>query len=775
MKKTSFILFLLSVVFINCLTAQSAALSFTNPTIIGNKFRVSLHIASVGGNFGMGSSNLTFNYSSASLSNPVVISTVFASPTFSSVTTTGSSLGILRVNAIYPSITPANTNAVPITAAGMDVAVIEFNYNAAASIALSWRLSPTATVPVTVILDDDKVITRLVSNFSNNVNLSAGVDKTVRCDSDSTTLMVGGGVPPYLWSNGASAVTIKVKPSFTTAYTVTDANGKKDTVNVNVLNNVYASDDVTLNCAVTTATLTAKCGGGNSYLWSNGATTASINVSPTVTTTYRVTATNGSSDEVVVTVNATPPNASAGPDKTINCSQSTVVLNASGGVKYLWSNGLTTSQISVSPTIATTYYVTITDKNGCWAQDEVFVDIDKVAPPLPNAGPDVTVNCANYTAILQGTSNCSTCTYEWTCVSSLNDVTVNANNANVTITTTNDNIARLKLTSPANGCYSYDYVNIHVDKTQPDITISNDVTIDCNVPQPITLTAITNGVNLIWSNGSTTNSIMINPTAQSVYSVTATNSNNGCKASKNVVISCTNTPNYVKVAMKAFLSHVDPNTQLMDNYISTLVNFPLSDPYAVSGAYYNTFVHVNNPTIATITPNILATTGPNAIVDWVFIELRKGIVSKPIVRTIAALIQADGDIVATDGVSPLQIDNVGFNYYYIIVRHRNHLGFRTLNPILISSNPTTLNFTNNSVPLYGTFPNVAMTASIFAMVGGDENSDGSIDAWDTIEWAKYNGIFDDYSLNSDYNMDGSADALDSIIWELNNGKFQELD
>lgn len=61
-----------------------------------------------------------------------------------------------------------------------------------------------------------------------------------------------------------------------------------------------------------------------------------------------------------------------------------------------------------------------------------------------------------------------------------------------------------------------------------------------------------------------------------------------------------------------------------------------------------------------------------------------------------------------------------------------------------------------------------------AMVGGDADADGSVDAFDTIIWEQQNGLFDDYGLTSDYDLDGSSDALDSIIWELNNGKFEEL-
>jgi len=66
-------------------------------------------------------------------------------------------------------------------------------------------------------------------------------------------------------------------------------------------------------CNGTSTTLTANCGG--TYLWSNGATTAAITVSPTVTTTYKVTVTNGSNVDsipVVVTVNTTTPPATPG-------------------------------------------------------------------------------------------------------------------------------------------------------------------------------------------------------------------------------------------------------------------------------------------------------------------------------------------------------------------------------------------------------------------------------------------------------------------------------
>lgn len=233
----------------------------------------------------------------------------------------------------------------------------------------------------------------------------------------------------------------------------------------------------------------------------------------------------------------------------------------------------------------------------------------------------------------------------------------------------------------------------------------------------------------------------------------------------------------MRLQAKVFLENVDPANGLMTDYVRTLATFPTSDPYSAA-PYNSSFVHVSSGATATTTAGVLATTGNNAIVDWVFLELRQGTAgSTTVVQTKAALLQKDGDIVATDGVSPVSFNGTSGDYY-ITVRHRNHLGFRTANTYLLTNTPTVLDFTNGSVALNGSFPTTTVgvtPTTVQALNGGDANSDGSVDAFDTITWEIQNGLFDDYNNNSDYNMDGSVDAFDSITWELNNGKFQELD
>jgi hypothetical protein len=127
-----------------------------------------------------------------------------------------------------------------------------------------------------------------------------------------------------------------------------------------------------------------------------------------------------------------------------------------------------------------------------------------------------------------------------------------------------------------------------------------------------------------------------------------------------------------------------------------------------------------------------------------------------------------------DGVSPVKFVGATPGNYYVTIRHRNSLGFRTNSTIALSGTATNLDFTSSSA-LYGATPLYQVSSNLFVMNAGDSNADGSIDAFDTILWEQQNGLFDDYSKNADYNLDGSVDAFDTIIWELNNGKFQELD
>ncbi len=151
---------------------------------------------------------------------------------------------------------------------------------------------------------------------------------------------------------------------------------------------ITASNDTSI-CAGSSATLFAN--GATAYSWSPATGLNNPNISnpvatPAVTTTYVVTASNGTcaaSEPVVVTVQFTLAN--AGPDTTICLGQS-ATLTATGGVSYSWTPtaGLNNPNIQnpiATPTVTTTYTCTVTNAIGCTDVDIATVTIS----PLPVA------------------------------------------------------------------------------------------------------------------------------------------------------------------------------------------------------------------------------------------------------------------------------------------------------------------------------------------------------------------------------------------------------
>ena len=113
------------------------------------------------------------------------------------------------------------------------------------------------------------------------------------------------------------------------------------------------------------------------YSWSTGATTQSITVNPTQTTTYTVTVDygNGTLCSSSFTVNVNPVSViNAGPNQNI-CSGSSVTLTATGASSYSWSSGIQNG-VPFTPTVSGSYIVTETNSNGCTSSDTVIVTVN---------------------------------------------------------------------------------------------------------------------------------------------------------------------------------------------------------------------------------------------------------------------------------------------------------------------------------------------------------------------------------------------------------------
>lgn len=211
------------------------------------------------------------------------------------------------------------------------------------------------------------------------VNLGAN---TTICTSQ--VLDAGNPGKFFLWSTGASTKTITVSLTNTYSVVVSDGLGCKGAGSVKVTRPLLPVD-LGADISVCDSHILDAGNTGAKYLWSNGASTKTINV--TSTGNYSVTATGAggckSADAILVIVNKTP-SISLGADVTV-CGDYTINA-AYPQASYLWSNEASTSAITVSS--SGIYSVTIS-KDACSISDSVKVSV--ATPFVVDLGADKTI------------------------------------------------------------------------------------------------------------------------------------------------------------------------------------------------------------------------------------------------------------------------------------------------------------------------------------------------------------------------------------------------
>ncbi len=352
--------------------------------------------------------------------------------------------------------------------------------------------------------------------------ISAG-GPTTFCTGGTVTLTSSAGTS-YLWSTGAT--TASISPVISGSYTVqvTNASGCQSaaslatTVTVNTLpaTPTISAGGPTTFCTGGTVTLTSSA--GTSYLWSTGATTASI--SPVISGSYTVQVTNASGCQsaaslaTTVTVNTLPatPTISAGGPTTF-CTGGTVMLTSSAGTSYLWSTGATTA--SISPVISGSYTVQVTNASGCQSAASlatvVTVNTLPATPTISAGGP--TTFCPGGSVNLTSSLGKS---YLWSTGETSSSITANdAGSYSVRIT-------------DATGCESLESAFLDVTHEAvpsiPAITASGSLML-CAGESVELIASI--GNSYLWSTGETTSSIIVN--AGGSYTVKVTNSS-GCES-----------------------------------------------------------------------------------------------------------------------------------------------------------------------------------------------------------------------------------------------------
>ncbi|MCB0781961.1 MAG: hypothetical protein KDC03_20940, partial [Flavobacteriales bacterium] len=143
---------------------------------------------------------------------------------------------------------------------------------------------------------------------------------------------------------------------------------------------------------------------------------------------------------------------------------------------------------------------------------------------------------------------------------------------------------------------------------------------------------------------------------------------------------------------------------------------PLEDPYSGLG------MHVAPGGDKTAYPHTLADGPERRVIDWLLVELRDPLDDTYALETHGALLLNDGTVIDPQG-GPLRIGTVSGSYY-VAVRHRNHLGVMTAQPLVFGGAPVVLDLSDQATPLFGFEPTVHLGGGVMALWAGDANRDG---------------------------------------------------
>ncbi len=206
-------------------------------------------------------------------------------------------------------------------------------------------------------------------------------------DGTATAAPLGGTATyNYIWSTNATTQSIADLAPGTYTVTVTDLNGctSVQSVSVNSFNCTLAATITTVNVScfgANNGTANVNLSGAANpvtYLWSNGATAATVsNLAPG---TYTVNVVDGNNCPATLNTTVAEPvalsaNATATSETAAGANNGTATANPVGGAApftYLWNNGATTQ--SISALTPGTYTVVVTDGNGCTNQQLVNVN-----------------------------------------------------------------------------------------------------------------------------------------------------------------------------------------------------------------------------------------------------------------------------------------------------------------------------------------------------------------------------------------------------------------
>ncbi|MFD0861108.1 reprolysin-like metallopeptidase [Sungkyunkwania multivorans] len=163
------------------------------------------------------------------------------------------------------------------------------------------------------------------------------------------------------------------------------------------------------------------------------------------------------------------------------------------------------------------------------------------------------------------------------------------------------------------------------------------------------------------------------------------------------------------IAANIYLEGASKNSTdtLMTNDLSSIL--PTTSPYSDG---------------ATANATVFAVSGNDAIVDWVWIELRSASDNSVLIDGRSALLQRDGDVVDMDGISAITFNQTAGDYF-VVIDHRNHIPIISTNTIFLDTSPKDLDLSTSPTTVLGGANAVTLTSTgKYALIAGDYDGNG---------------------------------------------------
>jgi hypothetical protein len=430
-------------------------------------------------------------------------------------------------------------------------------------------------------------------------------------------------------------------------------------------------------------TVTLQATPGNSYLWSNGATTRSIMVGQAGTYSVQVTQPCGVLQSAPVTVSFhAAPAPPVAPGTTVIGPASAELTASGAGQEFIWYdaavNGqqLGTGSTFTTPVLnnSTTYHV---------------------STRLTVPGVSANVGKTNITGA-QNANNARQWTlfdaYEPFVIESVKVyATGNGERHFVLVDNTGSLLAEKVVYVPA-GTHRVD-----LDFQVPAGTAHRITAFDDNTEIVLALHRDDSGVNYPYAIGSL-GSITGSTAGGSFYYYLydwEVRTPDVVMESPRTAATVTVTQGVV-VAPRIFLEGPYTSaTGMMSDALRVGGYIPATEPFTALG-----FTHAGDGGGEVLNPALLTVTGADAIVDWLLVELRSNVNPSQVIATRSALVKRSGHVVAADG-GPVRFP-VQNGPYHVAIRHRNHLACMTAAPVSLGSVALSIDFTAPATATWGT-------------------------------------------------------------------------